>query len=226
MLVDDHHLMRAGLAFTVDRLGGYRVTRQAGNGREMIEQLEKAALDGQPPPEIVIVDLNMPVMDGYATVAWLRENAPDILTLVLTFDATDEAMLKAVHAGARGFVLKSVRPSVLKNALDSVVTTGYYYAEEARDKNGAPPAASLTMAADSEERARILAQMTPREREFLQLVCNEAEYTYEQIATRMNLQRRSVENFRIGLFEKFNIKSKTGLVLFAMRWRLVDDNGG
>lgn len=225
MLVDDHHLMRAGLAFTVDRLGGYRVTRQAGNGREMIEQLEKAAPGGLQAPDIVIVDLNMPVMDGYATLAWLRENAPDILTLVLTFDATDDAMLKAVHAGARGFVLKSVRPSVLKSALDSLVMTGYYYADEARDKSTVPSMEALAMAPDSEQRTRILEQITPREREFLRLVCNEAEYTYEQIARRMNIQRRSVETFRVGLFEKFNIRSKTGLVLFAMRWGLVEEEG-
>lgn len=225
MLVDDHHLMRAGLAFTVDRLGGYRVTRQAGNGREMIDQLEKAGTTGTSAPDIVIVDLNMPVMDGYATIAWLREHAPAVLTLALTFDATDEAMLKAVHAGARGFVLKSVRPSVLKNALDSLVTTGYYYAEEARAKSASPLMEGPTDP-EEEQRRAILRNITPREREFLRLVCNEEELTYEQIATRMNLQRRSVEHYRIGLFEKFNIKSKTGLVLFAMRWGLLLDEEG
>ena len=65
-------------------------------------------------------------------------------------------------------------------------------------------------------------RISPREMEFLRLVCDEAEFTYEQIASRMGIQRRSVDNFRIGLFEKFNIKSKTGLVLFAMRWGLIN----
>ena len=79
---------------------------------------------------------------------------------------------------------------------------------------------------EEEQRRAILRNITPREREFLRLVCNEEELTYEQIATRMNLQRRSVEHYRIGLFEKFNIKSKTGLVLFAMRWGLLLDEEG
>ena len=96
-LVDDHHLMRSGLVATVNALGGYHVTIEAGNGKELIDALHGAEL-----PAIAIVDLNMPVMDGYETIAWLRANAPSVLPLALTFDATDDAMVKAVRAGARG----------------------------------------------------------------------------------------------------------------------------
>jgi len=217
-LVDDHHLVRNGLVGTVNALGGYRVSLEAGNGRELIDALQAAATNGMEPPRIAIVDLNMPVMDGYETIAWLRANMPDVLPLALTFDAADEAMVRAVHAGARGFLLKNTRPQVLKSALDSLVTTGYYYTEELHDSILKQPE---PRSKNDKERERIQALVTPREMEFLLLVCDEAEYTYEQMAARMGVHRRTVDNFRIALFEKFGIKSKTGLVLFALRWGLL-----
>jgi two-component system invasion response regulator UvrY len=217
-LADDHHLVRDGLVSTVNALGGYRVSTEAANGRELIEALDAAATSGIAEPRIAIIDLNMPVMDGYETIAWLRVNKPDVLPLALTFDATDDAMMRAVHAGARGFLLKSTRPQVLKSALDSLVATGYYYTDELHGSMLRQP--EMRSRADR-ERERIVSQITPREMEFLMLVCDEAEYTYEQMAARMGVHRRTVDNFRIALFEKFGIKSKTGLVLFALRWGLL-----
>ncbi len=217
-LVDDHHLVRAGLVATVNGLGGYRVTLEAAHGREIVEQLEHRRNAGLAAPAIAIVDLNMPVMDGYATISWMRSNAPGILPLALTFDAADSAVLRAVHAGARGFLLKSARPQVLKAALDSLVLTGYYYSGEVQEARLRELEGRHN---EDRERDRVLDRITPREREFLALVCDEAELTYEQVADRMGVHRRTVDNFRMALFEKFDIKSKTGLVLFALRWRLL-----
>lgn len=216
-LVDDHHLMRTGLASTVNSMGDYRVTLEAGNGKELIELLEQIA-HAEDLPAIAIVDLNMPVMDGYATMAWLRANAPTVLPLALTFDAADDAMVRAVHAGARGFLLKSARPAVLKTAMDSLLLTGYYYTEELVE---ARVRGVEWKNREEREREQLIQQITTREMEFLLLVCDEAEFTYEQIADRMGIHRRTVDNYRIALFEKFNIKSKTGLVLFALRWGLL-----
>lgn len=217
-LVDDHHLMRSGLATTVNGLSGYRVALEAGNGRELVETLEIMQHHAMPLPAIAVIDLNMPVMDGYATIAWLREHAPTVLTLALTFDAADDALVKAVRAGARGFLLKNTRPAVLKTALDSLMLTGYYYTDQTHQAMQEHP----TMRTRQErEREAILAQITPREMEFLLLVCDPQEFTYEQMADHMGLHRRSVDNHRINLFEKFGIKSKTGLVLFALRWGIV-----
>jgi two-component system, NarL family, invasion response regulator UvrY len=217
-LVDDHHLMRNGLVATVNGLGGYRVIIEAGNGRELVEALAETTASGAVLPAVAIVDLNMPVMDGYETMAWLRAHAPTVLPLALTFDATDDAMVKAVRAGARGFLLKNARPAVLKNALDSILLTGYYYTDGTHEVLQRHPEMKTR---EERERERIIGSITPREMEFLLLVCDEAELTYEQIADRMGVHRRTVDNFRIALFEKFAIKSKTGLVLFALRWGLL-----
>ena len=126
--------------------------------------------------------------------------------------------MKAVRAGARGFLLKNARPAVLKNALDSLMLTGYYYTDTTHDVLQRHPDMKTR---EEYERERILQSITPREMEFLKLVCDEDELTYGQIAQHMGVHHRTVDNFRIELFEKFHIKSKTGLVLFAMRWRLV-----
>ena len=218
-LVDDHHLMRSGLAATVNGLGGYQVCLEAGNGQELVVALQLLQQNALPLPAIAIVDLNMPVMDGYATMAWLREQAPEVLVLALTFDGNEQAVVRAIRAGARGFLLKNTRPAVLKTALDSLLLTGYYYTENTHE---ALRSEAVHRTREERDRADVLARITPREMEFLLLVCDEAEYTYEQMAERLGIHRRSVDNYRISLFEKFDIKSKTGLVLFAMRWGLIE----
>ncbi len=212
-LVDDHHLMRSGLATMINGLGGYRVTIEAGHGRELIH-----ALMGKKAPDIAIVDLNMPVMDGYATLEWLRANGPGIRTLALTFDATDEALIRAVRSGARGFLLKNIRPPVLRTALDSLIETGFFYSDGAQETIQLNP---HQPSSQERKREEILKQMTPREMEFLLHVCSDSEPTYEDIAQEMGVHRRTLDGFRIGLFEKFHIRSKTGLVLFAMRWGFI-----
>jgi len=217
-LVDDHHLVRTGLASMVNGLGGYRVMMEAGHGGELIDALNGAAKHATERPALAIVDLNMPVMDGYETLKWLRIHEPDILTLALTFDAADDAMVKAVRSGARGFILKSARPAQLKQALDALVNTGYYYTDEV---HAALVRESGDAVADDRLRERILGRLTDREVEFLMLVCSEEEPTYESIAKTMGVHRRTVDNYRTQLFDKLNVKSKTGLVICAMRWGLI-----
>ena len=214
-LVDDHHLMRNGLVAMINGLKGYSVCLEAANGREFID-----ALETNEAPDIAVIDLNMPVMDGYEAIAWTREHRPEILSLALTFDPHDDAMVKAVRAGARGFLRKDARPPLLEKALDSLVLTGYYQTDEVHQhmvENG-----GLVTRAER-ERLKAVDQMTAREMEFLMHVCSEKEYTYDQIAELMDVNKRTVENYRVALFDKFGIKSKTGLVLFALRLGLLDD---
>lgn len=212
-LVDDHHLMRDGLATMINALVGYTVTVQAENGKDLIEQLSRNA-----DPKIAIIDLHMPVMDGFDTLKWLRINTPEILPLALTFDASDQAMTKAIRSGARGFITKNARPPLLKAALDSLVLTGYYYSD---DVHNAMLQDVSRRTHDQQTKYELLAQISEREMEFLLLVCSEEEHTYENISKIMGVHRRTVDNYRISLFVKFNLKSKIGLVLFAMRWGLI-----
>ncbi len=213
-LVDDHHMVRDGIAATIGTFPDFTVSIEVSNGAELIE-----ALTVLPAPAIAIVDLHMPVMDGYETIAWLNQHHPEILPLALTFDTSDEAMVKAVRAGARGFLRKNARSAILKLALDSLMLTGYFQMHEAH--HGPMNDPSLRTEAER-ERDQVLERVTPRERELLRLVCDGRELTYDQIAEHMGISRNTVENYRVSLFEKFGIGSKTGLVLFAKRWGLAE----
>jgi DNA-binding NarL/FixJ family response regulator len=207
-------MMRDGLAATINAFADYNVAMECAHGEELMEAMAKA-----PPPLIAVVDLHMPVMDGYATIAWLRKTHPQVLPLALTFDATDEALVKAVRSGARGFLRKDARSAMLKHALDSLVLTGYFQNTESHDELLVPESARSR---DDLEREDILDRITARERDMLRLVCDEREFTYDEIAKSLGISRNTLENHRVRLFEKFGIRSKTGLVLFATRWGLVD----
>ncbi len=212
-LIDDHTLVRKGLAELINGIGGYRVVLQAANGRDYQRQVS-----GGPQVDIAIVDLNMPVMDGYETIAWISVECPETRALALTFEANDDNVIKAMRNGARGFVLKDIEPIELKAALDNIHSTGYYHTDMVHH--------SLMTNFDKltgQERAqaRVLGHITPRELEFLKLVCGPDEPTYEEVADCMGVHRRTVDGFRHGLFEKFGIRSKTGLVLFALKWGVI-----
>ena len=211
-LIDDHALFRGVLADMINSLGGYKVVVEAGHGQEYI-----TAVAGSPPVAVAIVDLHMPVMDGYATIAWIRKNAPQTRALALTFEKSEEAMVRALKAGACGFILKDVTKTVFKQALDRVATVGHYHDEELMHvlSISKPPERN------GNHSLRSLEELTDREAEFLRLVCCEEEYTYDQIADRMQVHRRTIDGYRESVFSKYGIKSKSGLVLFAMKRGLV-----
>lgn len=205
-LVDDHALFRGILADMINGLEGYEVVVEAAHGEDYIAQAAGKCI------AVAIVDLHMPVMDGYRTIAWIRANAPQTRAMALTFEKTEEAMVRALRAGACGFLLKDVSKSVFKEALDRVATVGHYHDDEL---------AQLLIPSKPEHRNghanRSLVELTDREAEFLQLVCDEEEYTYDRIADLMRVHRRTVDGYRESVFSKFGIKSKVGLVLFAMK---------
>lgn len=205
-LVDDHALFRGILADMINALDGYEVVVEAAHGEDYIAQAAGKCI------AVAIVDLHMPVMDGYATIGWIRTNSPQTRALALTFEKTEEAMVRALRAGACGFLLKDVTKNVFKEALDRVATVGDYHDEEL--------AQVLSLGRQPQRNGhaqRSLDELTDREAEFLQLVCDDQEYTYDQIADLMQVHRRTVDGYRESVFTKYNIKSKVGLVLFAMK---------
>lgn len=212
-LVDDHTLVRKGLVGLISSLGDYEVVLEAGNGKEFQKELS-----GGPHVDIAIVDLHMPVMDGYDTIAWIKETSPELRAIALTFEHSEDAVIRAVRSGARGFILKDIEPLELKCALDSLMLTGYYHTDLVQ--SGLMNSFGGRTAQEREQ-ARVLGMITPRELEFLKLVCSAEEPTYERIGDVMDVHRRTVDGYRQALFDKFDIKSKTGLVLFAMKWGIV-----
>jgi len=210
-LVDDHTLVRSGLVGLVNRLGGYEVVLEAEDGKEFSQSLSSA-----PPIQIAIVDLNMPIMDGFATIAWLHRTHPSIKSIALTFDGSESAVIRAIRSGARSFLLKNMKPDRFKLALDQVRDTGYF----ANDLlNSTEPDTIISVY--EREQSRILQDITPKELAFIKLACSPAEYTYEEIGDLMLTKPSTVETHRKHVFDRFNLKSKAGLVIFAYRWGIV-----
>ena len=216
-MVDDHNLVRKGLVSLVNSFPDYKVVLEAAHGGELLALLPEA-----PPIDIAIVDLNMPFMDGFATITALHEASPHTRAIALTFDGSEDAVIKAMRTGARGFLRKDVEPDVFKLALDRVRDTGYYESELVKEVLSN----SELKTTYERQREKILAAITDRELEIIRLACSPGEFTYEEIAHRMNLKPSTVEGHRKHIFDRFGIKSKAGLVIFAYRWEIVRVDSG
>jgi two-component system invasion response regulator UvrY len=207
-LVDDHAVVRNGLKALIERLGDYAITAQFDNGKELID-----SIPFKEPPALIIMDLTMPVMDGKETVVALKERDITTPVLMLTLESDERIIIELFRLGIRGYLPKSCTADVLKKAIEDVINTGYYHNEILIKALSAP---------DKKEDNTIISQLTQREKEFVQLVCDEHEYTYDQIAGIMGVSRRTVDGYREEIFHKFDVKSKTGLVLLAIKHGIVN----
>lgn len=210
-LADDHTIVRKGLKELIECLGDYEVTAEFSSGKELVDALPQLN-----PPDLLVLDITMPVMGGREVMEYFRDREIGIPVLILTLDTTESNIIEFFKLGVRGYLRKNCTPEELKSAIDNIVQTGYYHNELLAK------ALSNNTRHKADERELVLSQLTARELDFLRLVCNEQEYTYEQMADILGVHLRTVDGYRKALFEKFNIKSKTGVVLFAIKYRLIE----
>lgn len=206
VLVDDHVLLRNGLANLIRSFGEYAVLFEAGNGHDFIRQLKPRAL-----PDIVLLDINMPDMDGYETALWIKRHHPEIKILALSMYDTDNSIIRMLKNGVKGYILKDSDPAELKMALESVINKGFYYSEMVTGKL----IHTINTLDIPDHQARHVLTLNDRELEFLKLACTEC--TYKEIAEQMYLSPRTIDGYRDTLFEKLNVKTRVGLVLYAIR---------
>lgn len=208
VLVDDHVMLRSGLASVIKDFG-YQVLFEANNGKELQTKLDKENL-----PDLVILDINMKIMDGYETALWLKQTYPLIKVLALSMYDDENAIIKMLKNGARGYILKDNEPGELKAALNDVINKGYYYSELVTGK-----LIHSINKSDDEASAGNISKLNEREIEFLKHTCS--ELTYKEIAAQMHLSPRTIDGYRDALFEKLNIKTRTGLAIYAIKNGLV-----
>jgi len=208
-VVDDHKLFSRSLEVMINRFRGYSVLFTASDGLDFIHKLKMQLSK----PDIVIMDQFMPIMDGSSTVTWLKQNFPEISVIALSMNHSEETVLNMAKNGVKGYLLKDAELTDFKESLDVVSNGGYYYPDYITDFliNGNRQGANQDTEPDS---------LKPREIEFLKLACS--ELTYKEIAEKMNVSMRTVDTYRDQLFEKLNIKSRIGLVLYAVKNKLVD----
>lgn len=198
-IVDDHTLFRNGVAALMAEFDELEMVFEAENGQQLQQALAKHGK-----PDVILMDINMPVMDGYASTKWVKQNYPKIRVLALSMFEDDKAVIQMIKCGAGGYVLKESRPRELLEAIKAIHEKGVYINEMVSGK-------LLRSVADKED----LPDISKKELEFLKLCCS--ELTYKEIADQMFVSPRTVDNYREALFLKLNLKSRSGLVLYAIQ---------
>ncbi|MEO6134673.1 MAG: response regulator transcription factor [Ginsengibacter sp.] len=209
-LVDDHVLLRNSLAKIIGGFEGFNVLFEADNGQHFIEQLTK-----ENTPDVVLLDINMPVMNGYETAAWIRQHLHETKVLVLSMLDGDTSVIKMINLGARGYILKDSKPAVLKEAFMNIVSKGFYSNDLV--------SSSMMHFVSNDRKPGVLAEnnykLSEKESIFIRHACT--EMTYKEIADVMKTSPRNIDMYRDSLFAKLDIKSRVGLVLFAIKEGIV-----
>jgi DNA-binding NarL/FixJ family response regulator len=204
VIVDDHLLIAKAIASIIEQFKGYEVLYETDNGSNMIEQfgIKKNI------PDIVLLDISMPVMNGFETAAWLKQNHPAIKVMALTMQGDDDSLLKMIKAGATGYLNKNVHPSELEKALHAISEKGFYYPDWATSR-------VMHTLANEGNITEFSIKLTNRETEFLKYSCT--ELTYKEIGEKMFCSARTVESYRNSLFEKLAVKTRVALALYAVK---------
>jgi DNA-binding NarL/FixJ family response regulator len=203
-IVDDHLLIAKALGGVIEHFKNFEVLYEVEHGQALIEKFKNLANI----PDIVLLDVFMPIMNGFETARWLKEHHPEILVLTLSMQDDDQTLIKMIKAGTRGYLLKNTHPAELEKALNTLAGNGFYYPEWATAK------VFMSVADESTSRTASV-KLNKREIEFLEYACT--EMTYKEISEKMFCSPRTVEGYRDDLFEKLSLKTRVGLVVFAIK---------
>ncbi len=207
-LADDHILVRAGLAQIINTYAELEVKVQVGNGKELLDYIKSNSID------VVLLDLDMPVMDGKITLIELQKRFPDVKTIMLTVHQHDSFIVDMMEAGAHGYLLKDSEPDEVIMAIKTVVREGIYF-------NNRVSKALLGSVSKSKfgHQTIIGESLNQRELEVLALICKEK--TTSQIAEDLFLSPKTIEGYRKSLLEKTGAKNVAGIAIYAVKNGLV-----
>ncbi|GAB5418862.1 MAG: response regulator transcription factor [Crocinitomicaceae bacterium] len=208
-IVDDHKLFREGIARLISSLSDdFEIVLEASNGQDFLNRLpNEHGLD------VVVVDLDMPIMNGHELAIHLKENGPKLNLLALTMHGEDEqSIIKMIRSGVKGYLSKDVEPDELKAAIANVSQGNFHF-------NDALSGKMLEIIIDDKTNEQGI-ELNDRELTFLKLSCS--ELTYKEIADRMHLSPKTIDGYRAALFDRFEIKSRVGLVLFAIKNEIIE----
>jgi DNA-binding NarL/FixJ family response regulator len=209
-IADDHKIFRKGVILSLRPYHNIKFVLEAENGEELIQGVENAN------PDIILMDLKMPVKDGIETTKYLNKHFPAIRILILTMYEDERFVGHLMDSGANGYLLKSTDPEEIKRAITDVMRTGFYLNNFVNrvliKKNYAKQKFNPNLNSE--------VIISEREKEVLSLVC--MEYTAQEIAQKMEISSRTVEAIKDRLMERFGVKNSVGLVFFAMKNSLID----
>lgn len=207
-IADDHSLLRSALAKLINTFENYAIVIEADNGKDLRNKIQDQAI-----PDIVMLDINMPEMDGFETTQWLHKSYPQIKILALSMLSDEKSIIKMFRLGAKGYLLKNTDPEELKKALDSLMDKNVYLSEYVSGK--------LISGLHQDQEVPVKETvLNEREKEFLRWTCS--ELSYKDIAEKMFLSPRTVDDYRQSLFAKLKVHSRVGLAMYAIKNGIVD----
>ena len=209
-VVDDHQLVRTGLVQMVQALPGWVVTIEAANGKDFIDQTNLLS-----PPDIVLLDIRMPIMDGYETALWIRSHLPETRVLIVSMVSREPAVIRMLRLGIYGFITKDTNTAELHQALKRIQQKQFHVNELVGNRIFHYFSDSTTEQMPDEKN-----DITDREFIFLRKCCS--ELTYRQIAKEMHVSPRTIDTYRDHLFEKLQVRTRVGLVIYALRTGLIE----
>ncbi|SEI46049.1 two component transcriptional regulator, LuxR family [Dyadobacter koreensis] len=204
VIVDDHELMAQALSGLIQKFDTYEVLFEAYSGQELTQKIHYDLI-----PDIVLLDIHMPIMDGFMVCEWLKTHYPSVKVLALSMSDKEESIIRMLKCGAIGYLLKGCKPHELKHAMDAVVSQGYYYSGYVAShliNNVNPNVLDNSYGSP---------RLNEREISFVKLACS--ELTYSQIADKMCVSPRTVDGYRESVFEKLDVKSRVGMVIKAIQ---------
>ncbi|HVV55551.1 MAG TPA: response regulator transcription factor [Mucilaginibacter sp.] len=205
-IADDHKIFRNGLKATLEDNPDLNLIIEASNGKELIGQLATQV------PDVILMDIKMPEMDGMQTTAYIHQHFNKVKVLALSMHNEDKYIVDMMKAGASGYLLKNAEPEEIIEAILTVYNKGFYFNERL----------SVTLIKQlvgpgsyNDNAGQQTVELNDREVEVLKLVCQ--EYSNQEIADKIFLSVRTVEGYRARLFEKTGSKNLVGLVIFAIK---------
>lgn len=205
-IVDDHQLFLKSLSLMLHSFEKYTVVVEALNGKDLQEKMQQKNIV----PDIMLIDVNMPHMNGYETAKWLSDTFPQIKLVALSGNDSDMVIIDMIRAGCCAYLLKDTHPNELEKALNEINNKGYYNADASN--------INYRRLLQREQEKELL-NITEKEKQFLKHACSDK--TYKQIASEMNLSERTIDGYRESLFQKLKVQSRVGLCLEAIRKQLV-----
>lgn len=211
-IADDHSLFRQGMRNLLNNIPGIFVVMEAKNGQELVENIPEFS------PDVILMDLEMPVMNGLEATKYIKRNYPQLKVVVLTMHDEELYVRNLMHMGANGYLLKNSEPEEVEKAIRVVSTEDYYYGEFLNNmmRSHLTGKAVVGPQVAHSERFNVNINLTDREIEVLKLIC--AGLTNVEIGDKLCISNRTVDGHRTRLMDKIGARNVTGLVVYAVRF--------